>query len=90
MTDSVWQLLTTAPNAPTARALVTLLEGQGVECQVRTDSAIFGEAMSCAVMVEASALDRAKRVLSEACFTDAELEFLATGAHCCDDAKEKQ
>jgi hypothetical protein len=80
--------LTTAPNVPAAHAVASLLEGNGVACQVRAESSLLGEARPCSLMVEASLLHRAKRVLSEASFTDAELEFLATGQQC-DPAKEQ-
>jgi len=89
MTEATWQFLTTAPNVPAAHAVATLLEGNGVACQLKADSSLLGEARSCAVLVEASLLHRAKRVLSEASFTDEELEFLATGQPSCDDAREK-
>lgn len=88
MADTAWQLLTTAPNVPAARAIATRLEGEGVEVRVDADSALLGEGRPCAIMVEAPAMRRARRVLSEAEFSDAELEFLATGQHSCDDAKE--
>lgn len=89
MKDAPWQLLMTAPNVPAAHAIVTLLEGSGVPCKLAADSAILGEARACGVLVETSHVHRAKRVLADAAFTDAELEFLATGQHSCDAAKEK-
>jgi hypothetical protein len=79
MTDVTWQLLTTAPNMPAAHAVANLLEGNGVACRLKADSALLGEARSCAVLVEASRMHRAKWVLSEATFAEAELDFLATG-----------
>jgi hypothetical protein len=89
MTQATWQLLTTAPNVPAAHAVACLLEGNGVACQVRAESSLLGEGRPCSVMVEAALLYRAKRVLSEASFTDEELELLATGQHEGDDAKEQ-
>ena len=88
MVNTKWQILTTAPNVPAARAIAGLLEGQGVQCQLKFDTSLLGEGQQCAVMVEASLLHRGRFVLAEANFTDAELDFLATGLLCCDDAKE--
>ncbi len=83
-----WKLLTTAPNIPAAHALVTLLEGRGIECQLKSDTSLLGEGRQCAIMVEASLLHRAKYLLAEVNFTDDELDFLATGHLSCDAAKE--
>jgi len=88
MMDATWQLLTTAPNVPAARALASMLESQGVACQLKADTSLLGEARQCAVWVESALLHRAKWLLEEASFTDAELDFLATGQLSCDDAKE--
>lgn len=88
MTEEMWQVLTTAPNLPAAHALASLLEGQGVGCRLKADTALLGEGRSCAILVKASLMQRAKRVLTDASFTDAELAFLATGQSFCDDAKE--
>lgn len=89
MTDATMQLLTTAPNVPTARVLASLLESRGVPCYLKSDTSLLGEARECALFVEASYMRRAKSVLAEAIFTDAELEFLSTGQLSCEDAKEK-
>jgi hypothetical protein len=88
VTEAKWQLLTIALNMPAARAVAGLLEGQGVRCQLKADTSLLGEGRQCAIMVEASLLHRGKFVLSEANFTDAELDFLATGQLSCDAAKE--
>ncbi len=88
MSQTTWQLLTTAPNIPAAHALATLLKGRGVECQLKSDTSLLGEGRQCAILVEASLLHRAKYVLAEVDFTDAELDFLATGHLSCDAAKE--
>ena len=88
MADVKWQLLTTALNMLAARGVAGLLESQGVRCQLKADTSLLGEGRQCAIMVEASLLHRGKYVLAEANFTDAELDFLATGQLCCEDAKE--
>ena len=89
MSETKWQLLTTAPNIPAAHALETLLKGRGIECRLKSDTALLGEGRECAVMVEVSLLHRAKYVLAEVNFTDEELDFLATGQLSCDAAKER-
>ena len=89
MKDASWQLLATAPNVPAAHAVVTLLEGSGVPCKLKAESSLLGEGRPCGILVEASRLHRAKAVMAEASFTDAELEFLATGHRSCDDAREE-
>lgn len=89
MTDATWQLVTTAPNPPAAHAIATLLRGNGVPCQLQGESVIAGDGLPCAILVEASLLHRAQRILADARLSDAELEFLATGMLCCDDAREK-
>jgi len=89
VTDAGWQLLVTAPNIAAAHVMAELLERQGVTLQLRTDSALLGEAMPCALFVEKPFLQRAQRLLDEARFSDEELEFLATGTAGCTDAREK-
>jgi hypothetical protein len=89
VTGTTWQVLATAPNVPEARAMAALLEGQGIACQLRSDTELLGEARSCAILVDATFMHRAQQVIAETHFTDAELEFLATGMLCCDGAREK-
>jgi hypothetical protein len=89
MTQATWQLLTAAPNVPAAHVTISLLEGAGVACRLKTDSSLLGEARSCVILVEAGLLQRARRILAEASFTDAELDFLATGRHACDEPKQR-
>jgi hypothetical protein len=84
----MWQLLTVAPNAPTAHVLVESLCAQGITAQVVTDSSLLGQAMPCRVMVDAPQLRRAQQLLEHEPFTDEELDFLATGKVSCDDTKE--
>ncbi len=88
MNQPKWQLLTTAPNVPLAHVIITLLEEQGVTCPIDSGSSLFGEVQPCGVMVGAHDLHRARRILEQPHFTDAELDFLATGHLSCDDAKE--
>jgi hypothetical protein len=88
MSGTRWHLLTTAPNAPCAHALVQSLRARGIDSKVVSDSTLLGEARVCRIMVAESLAARAHQMLEEGQFTDAELAFLATGAASCDDAKE--
>jgi hypothetical protein len=88
MAQPQWQLLTTTPDVPSARALAESLVAQGVPAQVVSESTLMGEALPCRVMVGAALLHRAQWLISQGQFTDEELAFLATGALSCDAAKE--
>ena len=86
--DAHWEVLTTTPNAPTARALVELLQSNGIECQVRSDTTLLGECQPCRVLVESAHAHRARWLMAQSNFSEAELTFLATGNLMCDAAKE--
>lgn len=88
MSQVKWHVLTTAPDLPSAHALVETLRAQGIPSHVVPDSTLLGEALPCRVVVEAAFAHRAKWVMSEGQFTDEELTFLATGVVLCDAAKE--
>jgi hypothetical protein len=88
MSQSRWHVLTTAPDVPSAHALVETLLAQGIDSHVVPDSTLLGEAMPCRVVVDSSLAHRAQWVMSQGQFTDEELTFLATGAVSCDAAKE--
>ena len=88
MSQTTWQVLTTAPNVPAARALADSLLAHGVASRVVTESSLMGEALPCRIMVEAALLRRAQWLMTQGRFTDEELTFLATGALSCTDAKE--
>jgi len=88
MSESKWQVLTTAPDLPSAHALVETLTAHGITSHVVPDSTLLGQAMPCRVMVDSTLVHRAKWVMSQGQFTDEELTFLATGVVSCDAAKE--
>jgi hypothetical protein len=88
MSETKWHVLTTAPNLPSAHALVETLVAQGIASHVAPDSTLLGQAMPCRVMVDAALAHRAKWVMAQGQFTDEELTFLATGVVSCDAAKE--
>ena len=88
MRASRWRLLTTAPNAPCAHALVQSLRANGVDSEIVSDTALLGEGRTCRIMVDQSMEVRARQILADGQFTDEELAFLATGAASCNEAKE--
>lgn len=88
MSQSEWQLLITAPNVPSARALATSLSAQGVSARVVPESTLMGEALPCRIMVAATSMERARELIAQGPFSEQELAFLATGALSCDAAKE--
>jgi len=88
MSQPKWQVLTTAPDLPSAHALVETLTAQGIASHVVPDSTLLGQALPCRVMIESGMAHRAKWVMSQSQFTDEELTFLATGVVSCDAAKE--
>ena len=88
MTDAPWELLTTTPNAPTARFLIESLQADGIACQVRSETTLLGECQPCRVLVEPAQIRRARWLMAQSNFSDAELTFLATGTLMCDAAKE--
>jgi len=88
MSQSRWHVLTTAPDLPSAHALVESLLAQGIDSHVVPDSTLLGEAMPCRVVVDSALAHRAQWAISQGQFTDEELTFLATGEVSCDAAKE--
>jgi hypothetical protein len=88
MSQPKWHVLTTAPDLPSAHALVGYLRSQGIPCQMVPDSTVLGQAMPCRIVVDPALANRAQAALSQGNFSDEELTFLATGAVSCDAAKE--
>ena len=80
MRSGTWRFLSTAPNSACAKALVGSLIADGVTAMVITDSPILGEGQPCSVFVDAAQLHRARWLLTQGKFTDAELAFMATGS----------
>jgi hypothetical protein len=88
MSQPKWHVLTTAPDLPSAHALVEVLTAQGITSHVVPDSTLLGQALPCRVLVDSAQAHRAKWIISQAQFSDEELAFLATGMVSCDAAKE--
>jgi len=74
-----WQYLTTAPNAPSAHALLSWLADYGVVSKIISDTSLLGEFQLCRVFVDVTQAHRAQRLLAQRNFSDEELTFLATG-----------
>ena len=76
-----WTTVAVVSDTLSAQAVCERLMTDGVEARVQSDTALLGTARSCRIQVPAEAERKAKRVLAEAQFTDAELEKLATGEY---------
>jgi hypothetical protein len=74
-----WQFLTTAPNVPSAHALLSWLADYGVVSKMVSDTSLLGEFQLCRVFVEVTQAHRAQWLLAQRNFSDEELTFLATG-----------
>jgi hypothetical protein len=74
-----WVTAAAVSDTLSAQALCERLHAEGVSARVQSDSELLGAARQCRILVPQEALHRAKRILSEAPFTDAELAWLATG-----------
>lgn len=74
-----WITVAVVSDTLSAQAIYERLTTDGVTARVLSDTALLGTARQCRVQVPAEAEHRAKRVLAEAQFSDAELEELATG-----------
>jgi len=74
-----WNVVATFSDVPSAQALATLFRAEGVPVEVVSDTSLLGEARCCEIRVPAELAHRARWLMSQAQFTDAELTFLATG-----------
>jgi hypothetical protein len=74
-----WNVVATFSDVVSAHALVVLFRAEGVPAEVVSDTPLLGEARRCEVHVPSELEHRARWLMSQAQFTDAELTFLATG-----------
>ena len=77
MDKSAWKSLTTASDTVAAEIVAGRLREEGVSVDIRTDTALLGEARLCRLYVPAGQLRRAEDIISRSGFTDAELDALA-------------
>ena len=79
-TSSVaWDVVATFSDVPSAQALAGLFRAEGVPVELVSDTSLLGEVRHCEVRVPSALAHRARWLMSQAQFTDAELSFLATG-----------
>jgi hypothetical protein len=77
--NMVWDVVATFSDVLSAHAVAVLFRGEGVPAEVVSDTSLLGEARRCEIRVPAELAHRARWLMSQAQFTDAELTFLATG-----------
>jgi hypothetical protein len=73
-----WDIVATFSDVASAHVLATLFRAGGVPSEVVCDTSLLGEARRCEIRVSPELAHRARWLMSQAQFTDAELEFLAT------------
>jgi hypothetical protein len=78
--NSAWEVVASFSDATSAKAMVVMFRAEGVPAHVVSDTVILGEARPCEVRVPKAMVQRARWLLSQPKFTDAELTFLATGS----------
>jgi hypothetical protein len=74
-----WDVVATFSDVPSAQTIAALFRAEGVPVEVVSDTSLLGEARRCEIRVPSELAHRARWLISQAQFTDAELTFLATG-----------
>jgi hypothetical protein len=74
-----WDVVVSFSDVPSAHAMAVLFRAEGVPAEVVSDTSLLGEARRCEIRVPQELAHRARWLMSQAQFTDAELSFLATG-----------
>jgi len=77
--NSTWQVVAAFSDVASAHATATLFRAEGVPAKIVSDTSLLGEARGCEIQVPRELVHRARWLMSQAQFTDAELTFLATG-----------
>ncbi len=75
----VWDVVETYANVHSAHTVAILLRAAGMPAEVVGDTSLLGDARRCELRVPPGLGRRARWLMSQAHFTDAELTFLATG-----------
>jgi hypothetical protein len=83
-----WIPLVSLYDEKAAHTLATLLNDEAVPTQVAAVPKLIGESHVWEVSVQNNMFDHAQHLLSQSRFTDAELEYLATGVLRSDDSNE--
>jgi hypothetical protein len=74
-----WETVAFLTDVPVAEVLAQLLADEGVLSRVVSDPQLFGEGRNCEIQVPSDLAHRARWLLAQSQFTDAELNYLATG-----------
>jgi hypothetical protein len=87
--DQEWQGVASVSDVPSAQVLAQRLIFEGIPARVMSGPQLLGEGRICEVQVPSVLVHRARWLMSQAQFTDAELTFLATGKLEGDDNAER-
>lgn len=74
-----WQVVATFSDFASGHVIVTLFNREGLPAKLILGNPLLGDANGCEIRVPREMAHRARWILSEAEFTDAELTYLATG-----------
>ena len=71
--------MATLSDVSSGHVIVTLFNREGLPAELILGNPLLGDANACEIRVPREAAHRARWILSQAEFTDAELTYLATG-----------
>jgi hypothetical protein len=74
-----WQVVVTFSDVASGHVIATLFNREGLPAKLILGNPLLGDANGCEIRVPREVAHRARWILSQAEFTDAELTFLATG-----------
>jgi hypothetical protein len=74
-----WQVVETFSDVASGHVIVTLFNREGLPAKLILGNPLLGDANGCEIRVPREMAHRARWILSQAEFTDAELTYLATG-----------
>jgi hypothetical protein len=79
MSETQWRLLACLSDVPSAAVLAEILSSEEVAVRIITEAGLLGQAAPCRVFVAANQAHRARWILAQRSFSEAELIYLATG-----------
>ena len=74
-----WQVVATFSDVSSGHVIVTLFNREGLPAKLILGNPLLGDVNGCEIRVPREVAHRARWILSQAEFTDAELTYLATG-----------
>jgi len=80
-----WVVIAQFPDTASAQVTIGRLQSENVPVRVRCNSPVPGLDIDCAIEVPQDYAHRARWILKHSTFSDAELNFLATGEPLNDD-----